>query len=163
MATALRPISHEDRLSVVDHLGELRTRLVVCVITLAITFGFCFWQNHRLLEILNKPLEASTPTAQKTAQGGRLSGVAAAQTRLRGGVDRAAKALGQVAKSGKGGSTRGQQAPPRAARGEPGGSSPARPPAAPLPPAPCPRASRSPARSPQASPSRAWFRSPSPS
>src|SRR3954454_1112223 len=117
MATALRPISHEDRLSVVDHLGELRTRLVVCAITLAITFGFCFWQNHRLLEILNKPLEASTPTAQKTAQGGRLSGVAAAQTRLRGGVDRAAKALGQVAKSGKVGTTRDQQELARAAAG----------------------------------------------
>jgi sec-independent protein translocase protein TatC len=117
MATALRPISHEDRLSVVDHLGELRTRLVVCAITLAITFGFCFWQNHRLLEILNKPLEASTPTAQKTAQGGRLSGVAAAQTRLRGGVDRAARALGQVAKSGKVGTTRDRQELARAAAG----------------------------------------------
>jgi sec-independent protein translocase protein TatC len=117
MATALRPISHEDRLSVVDHLGELRTRLVVCAITLAIAFGFCFWQNHRLLEILNKPLEASTPTAQKTAQGGRLSGVAAAQTRLRGGVDRAARALGQVAKSGKVGTTRDRQELARAAAG----------------------------------------------
>src|SRR3954454_20307821 len=117
MATALRPISHEDRLSVVDHPGERRPRRVVCVIAPAIPFGFCFWQNHRLLEILNKPLEASTPTAQKTAQGGRLSGVAAAQTRLRGGVDRAAKALGQVAESGKIGTTRDRRELGRAAAG----------------------------------------------
>ena len=29
MATAIRPIGHEDRLSLVDHLDELRTRLIV--------------------------------------------------------------------------------------------------------------------------------------
>ncbi len=30
MAKALRPIGHEDRLSIVDHLDELRSRLIVC-------------------------------------------------------------------------------------------------------------------------------------
>ena len=30
MATALRPIRHEDRLSLVEHLDELRTRLIIC-------------------------------------------------------------------------------------------------------------------------------------
>ena len=29
MAPALRPIGHEDRLSIVEHLDELRTRLVI--------------------------------------------------------------------------------------------------------------------------------------
>jgi sec-independent protein translocase protein TatC len=116
MATRLRPISHEDKLSVVDHLDELRTRLIVCGITLAITFAVCFWQNHRLLEILNKPLEKSTPTAQRT-EGGRLSGVAAAQTRLRSGIDRAAKSLGQVATSEKLGTAADRQELARAAAG----------------------------------------------
>src|SRR4051812_8363502 len=116
MATRLRPISHEEKLSVVDHLDELRTRLIVCAITLGITFAVCFWQNHRLLEILNKPLEKSTPTAQRT-EGGRLSGVAAAQTRLRSGIDRAAKSLGQVATSEKLGTAADRQELARAAAG----------------------------------------------
>jgi sec-independent protein translocase protein TatC len=57
MATAIRQISHEDRLSLVDHLDELRTRLIVSGIALAIAFGFCLWQNHALLHLINKPLE----------------------------------------------------------------------------------------------------------
>jgi sec-independent protein translocase protein TatC len=57
MATALRPVGHEDRLTLVDHLEELRTRLIICVAALAVTFGVCYWQNDRVLEILNRPLD----------------------------------------------------------------------------------------------------------
>jgi sec-independent protein translocase protein TatC len=56
MTRVLRPIRHEDRLSVVDHLGELRSRLIVCALAVAVAFGVCFWQNHRLLRLLNEPL-----------------------------------------------------------------------------------------------------------
>ena len=62
MATALRPIGHEDRLTIVDHLDELRSRLIICAVTLAVAFGLCFWQNGALLDVLNKPLKDSTPT-----------------------------------------------------------------------------------------------------
>ena len=58
MARVLRPIGHEERLSIVDHLDELRSRLIVCAVALAVAFGFCFWQNHRLLHLLNRPLPA---------------------------------------------------------------------------------------------------------
>ncbi len=57
MATALRPIGHEDRLALVDHLDELRKRLIFCVITLALTTGLAFWQADRVLNVLNAPLE----------------------------------------------------------------------------------------------------------
>lgn len=58
MATALRrPVSHEDRLSLTEHLDELRSRLIVCVLGLVVAFGFCFWQADNILEIVNKPLE----------------------------------------------------------------------------------------------------------
>jgi sec-independent protein translocase protein TatC len=59
----LRPIGHEDRLSVVDHLDELRHRLIICAVALVVAFGFCFWQNHRLLDLLNRPLPAPSQTA----------------------------------------------------------------------------------------------------
>jgi sec-independent protein translocase protein TatC len=81
VATRLRPIGYEDRLSVVEHLDELRTRLIICAVTLVVAFGLCFWQNGRLIDLLNRPLERSTPTAQKSGNG-RLASVAAAQARL---------------------------------------------------------------------------------
>jgi sec-independent protein translocase protein TatC len=60
MPRRLRPVGHEDRLSLVDHLDELRSRLIICGAVLAVAFGFCFWQNHELLRIINKPLTTQT-------------------------------------------------------------------------------------------------------
>jgi len=58
MATAIRkPIGHDDRLSLVEHLDELRTRLIICVAALAVVFGLCAWQNGAILKIINVPLE----------------------------------------------------------------------------------------------------------
>jgi sec-independent protein translocase protein TatC len=59
MAKVLRPIGHDERLSIVDHLDELRTRLFVCLAALVVAFGLCFWQNHQLLRLLNDPLPKS--------------------------------------------------------------------------------------------------------
>jgi sec-independent protein translocase protein TatC len=52
----IKPIDHEDRLSIVEHLDELRTRLIVCALVFAVSFGLCLWQNHLLLDIANNPL-----------------------------------------------------------------------------------------------------------
>jgi sec-independent protein translocase protein TatC len=61
VAKVLRPISHDDRLSVVDHLDELRSRLIVCLAAFAVVFAVCFWQNHALIQVLNRALpQAST-------------------------------------------------------------------------------------------------------
>jgi len=69
MAKVLRPIGHEDRLSIVDHLDELRSRLIICGIALAITFGVCFWQNHALLKVLNRALPATPKTSAMDPDG----------------------------------------------------------------------------------------------
>jgi sec-independent protein translocase protein TatC len=58
MSRRFRPVSHEDRLTLVEHLDELRTRLIVCAAVVAVAFGLCFWQNHLLLEIASAPLPA---------------------------------------------------------------------------------------------------------
>ena len=55
----LRPIGQEDRLSIVDHLDELRSRVIVCVAALLLAFIVCFWQNHALLNVLNRALPAA--------------------------------------------------------------------------------------------------------
>jgi sec-independent protein translocase protein TatC len=67
MASAIRTIGHEDRLSLVDHLDELRTRLLISGVALAVAFGLCLWQNHVLLNWINEPLAKQT---QKQVQKG---------------------------------------------------------------------------------------------
>jgi sec-independent protein translocase protein TatC len=52
----VRPISHEDRLSVVDHLDELRSRLIVSALAFVVAWGLTAWQNERVLDIMNAPL-----------------------------------------------------------------------------------------------------------
>jgi sec-independent protein translocase protein TatC len=54
---ALRPVSYDDRLSLVEHLDELRTRLILCLAAFLVCFGVAFWQNDVLLDIMNRPLE----------------------------------------------------------------------------------------------------------
>ena len=56
MAKVLRPIGHEDRLSIVDHLDELRSRLFISLTVLLVLFGICFWQNTKLIHVLNRAL-----------------------------------------------------------------------------------------------------------
>jgi sec-independent protein translocase protein TatC len=56
MAKVLRPIGHDDRLSIVDHLDELRSRLIVCLAAFVVAFGVCFWQNGALIHALNRAL-----------------------------------------------------------------------------------------------------------
>jgi sec-independent protein translocase protein TatC len=57
MATAIRPIHYEERLTLVEHLDELRTRLIISGVALALAFGICFWQNHALLSLINRPID----------------------------------------------------------------------------------------------------------
>lgn len=65
----LRPIAHEDRLSLVEHLDELRTRLIYCLIAFAVSFGFTYWQNDRILDIVNKPVkDAQAISGDKRSQ-----------------------------------------------------------------------------------------------
>jgi len=43
-------------LSVVDHLDELRSRLIVCALAFCVAWALTAWQNHLVLEIINAPL-----------------------------------------------------------------------------------------------------------
>lgn len=67
--TLARPIGHEDRLSLVEHLDELRSRLIVCASVLLVAFVVCAWQNEALLGTLNAPLERATETSIKKGYG----------------------------------------------------------------------------------------------
>lgn len=56
MPRRVKAVSHEDRLTLVEHLDELRARLIVCIVVFGVALALCFWQNHLLLEIAQGPL-----------------------------------------------------------------------------------------------------------
>jgi len=59
MSPRVKAVTHEDRLTLVEHLDELRARLIVCVVVLGVALALCFWQNHLLLEIAQGPLPSN--------------------------------------------------------------------------------------------------------
>ncbi len=65
----LRRVAHDDRLSTVGHLDELRTRIIVSLAVLVVAFGLCFWQNHRLLSLIDSPLAHQTQRQVRDGQG----------------------------------------------------------------------------------------------
>lgn len=79
----LRPIGPDDRLSLVEHLDELRSRLLVCGAALLVAFSLCFWQNHALIQALNRAL----PSSATAALSGGLSAVPTSAAQLRQGLD----------------------------------------------------------------------------
>jgi sec-independent protein translocase protein TatC len=52
----VRAISHEDELTLVEHLDELRARVVVSIAVFGVALALCFWQNHLLLQLASGPL-----------------------------------------------------------------------------------------------------------
>jgi len=55
----VRAISHEDEVSLVEHLDELRARIVVSLAVFGAALALCFWQNHLLLELASAPLPSN--------------------------------------------------------------------------------------------------------
>lgn len=51
-----RAISHEDRLTLVEHLDELRTRIIISLVAFGVAFALCFWQDDLMLDIFNAAL-----------------------------------------------------------------------------------------------------------
>jgi sec-independent protein translocase protein TatC len=72
VATAIRPVGYDDRLSVVEHLDELRSRLIFSAGVFVVAFALCLVFNHQLLTIVNKPLEETTE--KRTQQGKGILG-----------------------------------------------------------------------------------------
>lgn len=52
----VKPIAHDDQLTLVEHLDELRARVIVSVAVFGVALALCFWQNQLLLELASAPL-----------------------------------------------------------------------------------------------------------
>lgn len=55
----VKPISHEDELSLVEHLEELRGRVIVSIAVFGVALALCFWQSQLLLELASRPLPSA--------------------------------------------------------------------------------------------------------
>ncbi len=64
MARRLAPIGHEDQLTLVDHLQELRNRLVSSLIFVTLVFVFTFWQSERVLGFITQPVDNALSTTK---------------------------------------------------------------------------------------------------
>jgi sec-independent protein translocase protein TatC len=53
---AIKRIAHDAEAPLVDHLGELRSRIIASLGAFAVALGLCFWQNHLLLDFLRRPI-----------------------------------------------------------------------------------------------------------
>ena len=52
----VRAVNFDDRLTLVEHLDELRTRIIISIVAFGAAFALCFWQDALMLDIFNKAL-----------------------------------------------------------------------------------------------------------
>jgi len=57
----IRRVEHEEQLELVDHLDELRSRLIASATAFGVALGLCFWRNDLVLEVMNGPLDGKQP------------------------------------------------------------------------------------------------------
>jgi sec-independent protein translocase protein TatC len=96
-----RAISHDARIPVLEHMDELRMRLIVSAVTLAVAFGFTFWHSQAVLRVLNHPL-ANATTGKREASRGPLAQSVRTQAALRAAMSRQRAAFEQVARASTG-------------------------------------------------------------
>ncbi len=53
----LKPAEFDDRLTLVEHLDELRSRIIFSLIAIGAAFAVCFWQSDLLFDIAKEPLD----------------------------------------------------------------------------------------------------------
>jgi sec-independent protein translocase protein TatC len=53
----LKPAEFDDRMTLVEHLDELRSRIIFTLIFLGAAFALCFWQSDLLFDAAREPLD----------------------------------------------------------------------------------------------------------
>jgi sec-independent protein translocase protein TatC len=65
----VRRLSAGEEVTLTEHLDELRSRLIIALLALAVAFAVAFWRHGDILDLLNRqlPVQCTTPTAQTAA------------------------------------------------------------------------------------------------
>jgi|SRR5215203_5534111 len=64
----IRRVDHEEEVGLVDHLDELRSRLIVSASAFGVALALCFWRNDLVLEVMNQPLDGKQPITLSPAE-----------------------------------------------------------------------------------------------
>ena len=64
----IRRVDHEEAVELVDHLDELRSRLIVSASAFGVALALCFWRNDLVLEVMNRPLDGKQPITLSPAE-----------------------------------------------------------------------------------------------
>jgi len=64
----IRRADHGEEMELVDHLDELRSRLIVSAAAFGVALGLCFWRNDLVLEVMNRPLNGREPITLSPAE-----------------------------------------------------------------------------------------------
>ncbi len=64
----IRRVDHEEQVELVDHLDELRSRLIVSATAFGVALGLCFWGNDLVLQVMNRPLDGKQPITLSPAE-----------------------------------------------------------------------------------------------
>jgi len=64
----IRRVEHEEQVELVDHLDELRSRLIVSASAFVVALALCFWQNDSVLDVMNRPLDGKEPITLSPAE-----------------------------------------------------------------------------------------------
>jgi sec-independent protein translocase protein TatC len=64
----IRRVGEAEEVELVEHLDELRSRLIVSLSAFGVALGLCFWRNDLVLEVMNRPLEGRQPITLSPAE-----------------------------------------------------------------------------------------------
>jgi sec-independent protein translocase protein TatC len=64
----IRRLDHGDQAELVDHLDELRSRLIVSASAFGVALALCFWRNDLVLAVMNQPLDGKQPITLSPAE-----------------------------------------------------------------------------------------------
>jgi sec-independent protein translocase protein TatC len=56
-----RRVKPDEQLTLVEHLDELRSRIVVVLAVLTVAIAVCFYKSAAILNFLAAPLQSNTP------------------------------------------------------------------------------------------------------
>src|SRR3954447_3338874 len=73
-AFPLRAVADGERLTVIQHLSELRARLLLSAAVLAVLFAGCLSESRSLLHVLNAPLAHIRTNSAPQGPAGDMSG-----------------------------------------------------------------------------------------
>ena len=64
----IRRVTPEDEVELVEHLDELRSRLIVSASAFGVALALCFWRNDLVLAVMNQPLNGKQPITLSPAE-----------------------------------------------------------------------------------------------